>query len=76
MSVLYLLEQNQREAAVWFERNMTGERRKRMLAQGFLGASDNKIGQESFYKYMKKATSGKMDVTLASFNGAIYHYTR
>ena len=49
--VEYLREQEQREAAVWFEHNMTGEEGKWMLAQGFLGAANNNMGQESFYKY-------------------------
>ena len=63
----YLKEQDQREAAIWFERNMTGENGKWMVAHGFLGAANNNMGQESFYKYMKKASSGKMSVTLAFF---------
>ena len=45
-----------------------------MVAQGFLGAANNNMGQESFYKYMKKATSGKMGVTLAFFTGAMCRY--
>ena len=70
----YLKEQNQREAAIWFERNMTGENGKCMVAHGFLGAANNNMGKESFYKYMKKATSGKMGVTLAFFTGAMCRY--
>ena len=45
-----------------------------MVAQGFLDAANNNMGQESFYKYMKKATSGKMGVTLAFFTGAMCRY--
>ena len=70
------MEQDQREAAVWFERKMTSENGKWMLAQSFLGAANNNIGQESFYKYMKKATSGKMSVTLAYFKGAMCRYKK
>ena len=44
------------------------------MAQGFLGAANNNIGQESFYKYMKKATSGK--ITLAYFTGAMCRYMK
>ena len=64
--VEYLKEQDQREAAIWFERNMTGENGKWMVAHGFLGAANNNMGQESFYKYMKKATLGKMGSHLLS----------
>ena len=71
-----LMEQDQREAAVWFESNMTRDNGKWMLAQGFLGSSNNNMGQESFYKYMKKATSGKMGVSLAFFTGAMCRYMK
>ena len=46
------------------------------MAQRFLGAANNNMGQESFYKYMKKATSGKMSVTLAYFTGAMCRYIK
>ena len=46
-----LKEQDQREAAIWFEHNMTGDSRgengKWMVAHVFLGAANNNMGQES-----------------------------
>ena len=51
---------------------MTGENGKWMVAQGLLGAANNNMGQESFYKYMKQATSGKMDVTVYTVTRAFF----
>ena len=53
---------------------MTGENGKWMVAHGFIGAANNNMGQESFYKYVKRATSGKMGVTLAFFTGAMCRF--
>ena len=73
--VEYLLEQDQREVAVYFERNMTVEIGKWMFAQGIYRCFQQQYEPEIVLQ-IYEATGGKMGITLTYFTGAMCWYMK
>lgn len=69
--VTYLQQEGEATAAAWFRETMTGPVEGRwLLAHGHIGAASNNMGQESYYRWMKRATNSRRNVSLHFFMAA------
>lgn len=75
--VAFLETEGERDAAAWFRETMTGpDENAWMLAYALIGAAANNMGQESYYRWLKKATNSRRNVSLQYFLAAFVTYCR